>query len=118
MSYFILVNFFNLIYLRDANFFSFQALFLVVALFLYAGLYRSVSVKIMIHLFFSKKDVILNNFYQSQFKEKSFNKRIKILISNGFLLKKKKYLFLSLKGKKYLKAFKIVQSIYKIESSG
>ena len=56
----------------------------------------------MIHLFFSKKDVNLNNYYQTQFKEKSFNKRIKILITNGFLLKKpnKRIILMTTKAKK------------------
>ena len=116
--YFILVNLINLIYLQNINFFTFQALFAVAILFLYAGLHRSVSVKIMIYLYLKKKSIDVDNFYKVQFKEESFNKRVKILISNGFLLKKNKDFFLSSKGEKYLSIFKIAQSIYKIKSSG
>ena len=91
--YFILVNFFNLIYLQNVNFFTFQTLFSVAILFLYAGLYRSISVKIMIYLYLGKKSINVNNFYKTEFKEKSFNKRIRILIDNGFLVKKNKDFF-------------------------
>ena len=118
ITYFILVNFINLAYLKNINFFTFQALFSVFMLFLYAGLHRSVSVKIMIHLYLRKKSISVNAFYKNEFKEKSFGKRIKILIDNGFLVKRNKNFFLSLRGKKYLKIFKIAQSILKIKYSG
>jgi len=118
LVYFTLVNFFNLIYLQNVNFFTFQTLFSVAILFLYAGLYRSISVKIMIYLYLGKKSINVNNFYKTEFKEKSFNKRIRILIDNGFLVKKNKDFFLSPRGKKYLAIFKTIQSIYKIKSSG
>lgn len=118
ITYFILVNFINLVYLQNINFFTFQALFSVFMLFLYAGLHRSVSVKIMIYLYLRKKSISVNAFYKNEFKEKSFDKRIKILIDNGFLLKRNKNFFLSSRGKKYLKIFKIAQSILKIKYSG
>ena len=118
VTYFILVNFFNLFYLQNVNFFAFQMLFSVAILFLYAGLHRSVSVKIMIYLYLRKKSTNVNNFYKTEFKEKSFNKRIKILIDNGFLVKKNKDFFLSSRGKKYLRILKTTQSIYRIKSSG
>ena len=118
MTYFILVNFINLIYIKNIDLFTFQALFSVLILFLYSGLYHSVSVKIMIYLYFKKVSVDINSFYKTEFKQKSFNKRVKILIDNGFLIKKNKYLILSERGQKYLKIFKIVQSIYRIKFSG
>ena len=118
VAYFILANLINLIYLESVNFFTFQALFSVTILFLYAGLHRSVSVKIMIYLYSKRGNINANKFYKFQFKEKSFNKRVKILVNNGFIIKKNKFFFLSPKGKKYLKIFKIGQSIYKIKSSG
>ena len=118
ITYFILVNFINLAYLKNINFFTFQALFSVFMLFLYAGLHRSVSVKIMINLYLRKKNISVNAFYKNEFKEKSFNKRIKILIDNGFLSKRNKKFFLSSRGKKYLKIFKIAQSFFRIKSSG
>ena len=118
MIYFILVNFINLIYLESINFFTFQVLFSVTILFLYAGLHRSISIKIMIYLYLKKNNISVNNFYKTEFKEKSFNKRIKILTDNGFLIKKNKNFFLSSRGKKYLEIIKIVHSIYGIKSSG
>ena len=118
MIYFILVNFINLIYLESINFFTFQVLFSVTILFLYSGLYRSVSVKIMIYLYLKKNNISVNNFYKTEFKEKSFNKRIQILTNNSFLIKKNKNFFLSSRGKKYLEIIKIVHSIYGIKSSG
>ena len=118
ITYFILVNFINLIYIKNIDLFTFQALFSVLILFLYSGLYHSVSVKIMIYLYFKKVSVDINSFYKTEFKQKSFNKRVKILIDNGFLIKKNKYLILSERGQKYLKIFKIVQSIYRIKFSG
>ena len=51
LVYFFIVGFYNLIYLKNINFFTIQTFFSVFILFLYAGLYRSVSVKIMIYLF-------------------------------------------------------------------
>ena len=118
MIYFILVNSINLIYLESINFFTFQVLFSATILFLYSGLHRSISVKIMVYLYLKKNSVNVDSFYKTEFKEKSFNKRIKILTDNGFLLKKGKDLILSKRGKKYLKMFQIVHSIYKIKSSG
>ena len=118
ITYFILVNFINLAYLKNINFFTFQALFSVFMLFLYAGLHRSVSVKIMIHLYLRKKSMSVNAFYKNEFKEKSFNKRIKILIDNGFLSKRNKKIFLSSRGKKYLRIFGIAQSFFRIKYSG
>ena len=118
ITYFILVNFINLAYLKNINFFTFQALFSVFMLFLYAGLHRSVSVKIMINLYLRKKNISVNAFYKNEFKEKSFNKRIKILIDNGFLSKRNKKFFLSSRGKKYLRIFGIAQSFFRIKYSG
>ena len=118
MIYFILVNSINLIYLESINFFTFQVLFSVTILFLYSGLHRSISVKIMIYLYLKKNNISVNNFYKTEFKEKSFNKRIKILTDNGFLIKKNKNFFLSSRGKKYLEIIKIIHSIYGIKSSG
>jgi hypothetical protein len=116
--YFFLINIINIIYLKDINLFTFGALFSVLILFLYSGLYRSVSIKIMIYLFLKQKRISINKLYKNEFKKKSFQKRVNILINNNFLVKKKKYFILSNKGKKYLKFFKIAQSLYKIKSSG
>ena len=116
--YFILLNIVNFIYLQNIYLFTFGSLFSVVILFLYSGLYRSISVKIMIRSYFKKTNISINNFYKKEFKQRSFNKRVKILIDNDFLLKKNKYLVLSKKGKKYLKIFKIAHSFYKIKYSG
>ena len=87
-------------------------------LFLYAGLYRSISVKIMIYLYLGKKSINVNNFYKTEFKQKSFNKRIDNLINDGLLVKKNKYLELSKRGKNYLKIFKIIHLIYRVKISG
>ena len=116
--YFVIVNFVNLAYLQNIDLFTFQILFSVFVLFLYSGLYRSISVKIMVYLYLKKNSININSFYKNEFKEKSFNKRIKILTSNDFLLKRGKNLILTKRAKKYLKIFKIVQSFYKIKFSG
>ena len=116
--YFTLINFINLIYFKNIEFFTFQTLFFVALLFLYVGLYSSVSVKIMIYLYFKKVGVNVNNFYETEFKQKSFNKRIDNLINDGLLVKKNKYLELSKRGKKYLKIFKIIHLIYRVKISG
>ena len=116
--FFIFINSINLAYVQNINFFIFFSLYCVVVLFLYSALYRSLSIKIMIYLFFKKSSKNVNNFYRTNFIEKSFNKRIKILVNNGFLIEKKKHFTLTFRGKKYLKIFKILQSIYKIEFNG
>ena len=116
--YFILINSINFTYLQNINFFTFQALFCVVILFLYSALYRSVSIKVMIYLFFKETSTNVNNFYKTNFIEKSFYKRIKILFNNNFLIKEKKYFILTSRGKRYLSIFKILQSIYKIKFNG
>ena len=118
IAYFILINFINLIYLKNIHIFTFQALFSVVTLLLYSGLYRSISVKIMVYLYLKKISVDINSFYKNEFKEKSFNKRIKTLIDNGTLIKKNKKLTLSEKGKKYLRIFRTAQTIYRIKVNG
>ena len=116
--YFTLINFINLIYFKNIDFFTFQTLFFVALLFLYVGLYSSVSVKIMIYLYFKKVGVNVNSFYETEFKQKSFNKRIDNLINDGILVKKSKYIELSKRGKKYLKIFKIIHLIYRVKISG
>ena len=116
--FFIFINSINLTYVQNINFFIFFSLYCVVVLFLYSALYRSVSIKIMIYLFLKKSNKNVNNFYRTNFIEKSFNKRIKILVNNGFLIKKKKHFTLTSRGKKYLRIFKILQSIYKIKFNG
>ena len=116
--YFTLINFINLIYLKSINFLTFQLFFSILLLFVYAVLYRSVSVRIIVYLYIKNTSLNLENYYKTQFKKNSFDKRIKILIKNGFLNKKNNYLSLTLKGKKYLNFFKNVQKIYKIKYSG
>ena len=116
--YFIFINMVNLIYLKSIYFFVFLTFFSVAILFLYSSLYRSVSIKVMIYLYFKKSAVNINNFYKNEFSKKSFDKRVKILIDNGFLIKKNKNFMLTIRGKKYLKMFQIIHSIYKIKSSG
>ena len=118
MTYFISINFINLIYLQNVNFFTFQVLFSISVLFLYTGLYRAVSVKIIIYLYLKKQSISINDFYKKEFKEKSFNKRINILIDNKLIMQKNKIFSLSSKGKKYLKIIKIIHSIYGIKFSG
>ena len=118
MTYFVSINFINLIYLQNVNFFTFQVLFSITVLFLYTGLYRAVSVKIMIYLYLKKQSISVNDFYKKEFKEKSFNKRINILIDNNLITQKNKIFSVSSKGKKYLKIIKIIHSIYGIKSSG
>ena len=118
ITYFIVVNVINLIYLQSIDFFAFQSLFSITILMLYYGLHRSVSAKVMIYLYSNKNNISVNNFYKTEFKKRCFNKRIKILIDKGLLMKKNKYFFLSSRGKKYLEIIKIVHSIYKIKSSG
>ena len=72
----------------------------------------------MIYLYSKKVGVNVNNFYETEFKQNSFNKRIDNLINDGILVKKNKYIKLSKGGKKYLKIFKIIHSIYKVKVSG
>mgnify|MGYP001316609643 CR=1 FL=1 len=66
ISYFTLINIINLIYFKNIEFFTFQTLFFVCLLFLYVGLYSSVSVKIMIYLYSKKTGVNVNSFYENQ----------------------------------------------------
>ena len=65
----------------------------------------------------TKIDVFLNQPSRKGHCARSFNE-IKILIDNGFLVKKNKDFFLSSRGKKYLRILKTTQSIYRIKSSG
>ena len=97
---------------------TFFTLFSITIFFLYGSLDRSISVKIMIYLYFKKNSINMNNFYKTEFKGKSFDKRIKLLIGENFLIKKNKNFFLSSRGKKYLEIIKIIHSIYGIKSSG
>ena len=113
-----MINIINYFYIGSINFFSFLCLFLASALFLYAGLYISVSVKVMIYLYFKNKNVSVNKYYNKEFINSSFNKRIKILIKDGILIKKKQNIKLSNRGLKYLRIFKNIQSFYKIKFSG
>ena len=95
MTYFVSINFINLIYLQNVNFFSFQVLFSITVLFLYTALYRAISVKVMIYLYLKKQSISVNDFYKKEFKEKSFNKRINILIDSKLIMQKNKIFSLS-----------------------
>ena len=99
MGFFVSINFINLIYLQSLNFFSFQVLFSIIVLFLYITLYRSVSVKIMIFLYLKKKSITVNDFYKKEFKDKSFNKRINILVENKLIMQKNKFVYILKKTK-------------------
>ena len=66
MTYFVSINFINLIYLQNVNFFTFQVLFSITILFLYTGLYRGVSIKIMIYLYLKKQSISVNDFYKKE----------------------------------------------------
>ena len=116
--YFVVINLLNISYIKSSNFFVFQTIFCVAILFLYSALYRSVSIRVLVLLFLKKKSVNVNDFYKNNFIKKSFNKRIKILVDNNFIIKKKKYYMLTLKGEKYLNFFKIIKSFYKIKFNG
>ena len=66
ISYFTLINIINLVYFKNIEFFTFQTLFFVCLLFLFVGLYSSVSVKIMIYLY-SIEYRIYSNFKEIQY---------------------------------------------------
>ena len=116
--FFIFSNIINIYLFKEDLYFSLSVLFSSSTLFLYAGLYRSVSVKIMILLFKKKKSISIENLYKTEFQKNSFDKRVQVLIEDDILQKKGKNFYLTKIGKKYLRILKLIQSIYKIKASG
>ena len=116
--FFVFSNIINVYLFKEDLYFSLSILFSSSTLFLYAGLYRSVSVKIMILLFKKKKSISIKNLYKTEFQKNSFDKRVQVLIEDDILQKKGKNFYLTKIGKKYLRILKLIQSIYKIKASG
>lgn len=117
LIFFILFNCF--IFYKNYNIFlnEFSILFLIFIFyhFYYAGIRRSISIKMIFDLY--SKEYTFNEYYKF-FKKNSFEDRLNYLIARKLFIKKANYLYLSKKGLRIKKIFKLLQSIYGISYSG
>ena len=108
--------FFFINYDSFIEYFLFNLFAYIVIFFYYAGLKKSISVKMVYDLYY--KNYSFDNYYK-KFKIESYENRIQSLISSKFLLKKKpNFYFFSkkiIKIKKYLIFF---QNIFGVKNSG
>ena len=98
------------------KYFLFNLLAYIVIFFYYAGLKKSISVKMVYDLYY--KNYSFDNYYK-KFKIESFENRIQSLISSKFLLKKKpNFYFFSKKIIKIKKYLIFIQNIFGVKDSG
>ena len=98
------------------EYFLFNLFIYIVIFFYYAGLKKSISVKMVYDLYY--KNYSFDNYYK-KFKIESFENRIQSLISSKFLLKKKtNFYFFSKKIIKIKKYLIFVQNIFGVKDSG
>ena len=108
--------FFFINYDSFIEYFLFNLLAYIVIFFYYAGLKKSISVKMVYDLYY--KNYSFNNYYK-KFKIESFENRIQSLISSKFLLKKKPHFyFFSKKIIKIKKYLIFIQNIFGVKDSG
>ena len=108
--------FFFINYDSFIEYFLFNLFAYIVIFFYYAGLKKSISVKMIYDLYY--KNYSFNNYYK-KFKIESFENRIQSLISGKFLLKKKQnFYFFSKKIIKIKKYLIFVQNIFGVKDSG
>ena len=110
-SFFFFINYDSFI-----EYFFFNLLAYIVIFFYYAGLKKSISVKMVYDLYY--KNYSFDNYYK-KFKIESFENRIQSLISSKFLLKKKpNFYFFSKKIIKIKKYLIFIQNIFGVKDSG
>lgn len=117
LIFFIFFNCFLFYKNNDVFLNEFSILFLIFILynFYYAGIRRSISIKMIFDLY--DKEYTFNEYYKF-FKKNSFTDRLNYLIAQKLFMKKANYLYLSKKGLRIKKIFKFLQSIYGISYSG
>ena len=110
-SFFFFINYDSFIEYFLFNLFSYIVIF-----FYYAGLKKSISVKMVYNLYY--KNYSFDNYYK-KFKIESFENRIQSLISSKFLLKKKtNFYFFSKKIINIKKYLIFIQNIFGVKDSG
>ena len=110
-SFFFFINYDSFI-----EYFLFNLFAYIVIFFYYAGLKKSISVKMVYDLYY--KNYSFDNYYK-KFKIESFENRIQSLISSKFLLKKKtNFYFFSKKIIKIKKYLIFIQNIFGVKDSG
>ena len=110
-SFFFFINYYLFV-----KYFLFNLLAYIVIFFYYAGLKKSISVKMVYDLYY--KNYSFNNYYK-KFKIESYENRIQSLISSKFLLKKKlNFYFFSKKIIKIKKYLIFIQNIFGVKDSG
>ena len=108
--------FFFINYDSFIEYFLFNLFAYIVIFFYYAGLKKSISVKMVYDLYY--KNYSFDNYYK-KFKIESFENRIQSLISSKFLLKKKpNFYFFSKKIIKIKKYLIFIQNIFGVKDSG
>ena len=108
--------FFFINYDSFIEYFLFNLFTYIVIFFYYAGLKKSISVKMVYDLYY--KNYSFNNYYK-KFKIESYENRIQSLISSKFLLKKKlNFYFFSKKIIKIKKYLIFIQNIFGVKDSG
>lgn len=104
------INIPNIIHIFNTNF-----TLTILVFFIYAGLLKSISVKILLDI--KNKNYNFQKYYE-KFKYESFLPRVKILIDNKYLIKKKNNLYVTNKIYFVKKCFKIIHKLFLVRFSG
>ena len=113
---FILFHIFILnFYLFKIELFFLDLFNLTFIFFIYAGLQKSISIKMIVDI--NNKKFNFENYYKI-FKSESFDKRVENLVKDKFIIENKKKFYISKKAKRIKKILIFIQNIYGIKNSG
>ena len=122
LSSFLVISLFNLLFIKYTNLISLWLNFCIftflvcIYIFVYGALETSISIKILNKL--EKKKTILLSYITKKIVEKSFFKRMNILLRKKMISKKNKKYALTISGQKIVKLIDKIRNILKLDNLG
>lgn len=119
---FLVISLFNLLFIKYTNLISLWLNFCIftflvcIYIFVYGALETSISIKILNKL--EKKKTILLSYITKKIVEKSFYKRMNILLRKKMISKKNKKYALTISGQKIVKMIDKIRNILKLDNLG
>ena len=119
---FLVISLFNLLFIKYTNLISLWLNFCIftflvcIYIFVYGALETSISIKILNKL--EKKKTILLSYITKKIVEKSFFKRMNILLRKKMISKKNKKYALTISGQKIVKMIDKIRNILKLDNLG
>lgn len=119
---FLVISLFNLLFIKYTNLISLWLNFCIftflvcIYIFVYGALETSISIKILNKL--EKKKTILLSYITKKIVEKSFFKRMNILLRKKMISKKNKKYALTISGQKIVKLIDKIRNILKLDNLG